>query len=126
MSKMGRPRRECLPEYSEMLIEHMEKGFSFESFAGVLRTGKEQIYRWLEENEEFRNAKKIADMLCLLRWEKIGMAGMMGKTKDMDIKKFNAAIFCFNMKNRFGWRDKVETEIKGGGDFKITFNEAKE
>ena len=107
---MGRPKRPYLEEYGPMLIEHMEKGLSFESFAGVLRTGKEQIYNWLKSEEDFANAKKVGDMLCMLFWEKLGIAGTIG---DKKIKSFNTGTWIFNMKNRFGWSEKKETTIKG-------------
>lgn len=100
---VGRPS-DYKPEYCEMVIEHMAQGLSFESFAGVVSTSKPTLYSWAEKNEEFLNAKRIGTEKCRVFWEKAGIKGLfLGKEE-----KFNAAVWVFNMKNRFGWRDVQE------------------
>jgi hypothetical protein len=99
----GRPTK-YKKEYCEMLVEHMKQGYSFESFgASPVCVDKVTLYRWVEKHAEFSNAKKRAETECLKFWEKIGIAGALGK-----IQGFNAASFIFNMKNRFFWRDRLE------------------
>ena len=44
------------PEYCQMLIDHMSKGYSFESFAGKIGRGVRTIYEWREKFEEFQDA----------------------------------------------------------------------
>ena len=114
MAKMGRPRREFLPEYCDMLIEDLKKGYSFEAFGGLIGASKETLYKWLEENEDFANAKKQGEAYCRRWWENKGKEGLetpKGVT-------FNSAVWIFNMKNRFGWRDQVEHS----GNATITLN----
>lgn len=91
------------PEYCEELISHMEKGLSFESFGAIANCCADTLYEWVKVHPEFSDARKTAIMKCRIFWEKIGMNGMAGK-----IKNFQAAIWIFNMKNRFHWSDRQE------------------
>lgn len=93
------------PEYCEQLVEHMAKGLSFESFAGVLRINRDTLYRWAEMNEEFSDAHEVGRMASAYRWEQIGLDGVLG-----EIRFFNAYAWVFNMKNRFKWKDRQEIE----------------
>ena len=68
----GRPT-DYKEEYCEMLIAHMSKGFSFESFAGVIGAAKQTIYNWLEANPEFMDAKNAAFEKSRLFWEGVGI-----------------------------------------------------
>lgn len=95
----------------------MSKGLSFESFGADANVGVSTLYEWLERHVEFAEAKKEADTKCQKWWESAGIMGMSGK-----INKFNAAVWIFNMKNRFKWRDVsvVKTE---SDDSKVTDDE---
>ncbi len=106
--KMGRPSS-YRPEYCQMLIDHMSKGFSFQTFAPSINVGHSSVVRWLAdpEREDFRQARKIAEGRNRLFWESIGIAAVHG-----EIEKFNATVWIFNMKNRFGWRDKIEAKVE--------------
>ena len=104
----GRPTK-YRPEYCEMIIEHMAEGLSKEAFAGVIGVHKETIYNWAEANPEFSDAIKTGEVKSRLFWEKLGMAGASGSDE------FNATAWIFNMKNRFGWRDKQEISGEDGG-----------
>lgn len=96
------------PEYCDELIEYMACGMSFDSFAGKVGVNIATVYDWAEANEEFFEAKKIGFAKCKDFWEKVGIKGVTGK-----IDGFNVAAYIFNMKNRFGWRDKVDIDITG-------------
>lgn len=113
-------------KYCEMLVEHMAKGFSFESFASVTDTCKDTLYEWVKVHEEFSDAKKRATEKCRLFWESIGIQHIINRetmTRDEDgnttVEKtsLNSAAWIFNMKNRFKneWKDKQEIE----GDISI-------
>lgn len=102
---MGRPTK-YHKKFCEQLVDHMKKGLSFESFAADCECHKETLYEWVNQHPEFSEAKKRGTAFSSKRWEEIGMAGMAGK-----IKGFNAAVWIFNMKNRFHWRDKRELDI---------------
>lgn len=96
---LGRPTS-YRPEYPEMLVEHMAKGFSFASFGGVVRVGMKTLYEWEKNYPAFQQAKEIGQLACLQAWEKISLAASLGKTKPV------AAIVIYNMRARFsdlGW-----------------------
>lgn len=104
--KLGRP---CSykPEYCEQLIEHMAKGYSYESFAADINATRAILYLWEKSHPDFFDAKKIGTEKCLKWWEKIGVGGMVGKYPG-----FQASIWIFNMKNRFKWTDKHEVVLE--------------
>lgn len=111
---MARPTK-YKPDYCDLLINHMAEGLSFESFAGVLRVDRDTLYEWAKVYKKFSDAKKIGRDAGLLYWEKVGRDGLHHETiKDEDgmtvNRSINPAIWCFNMKNRFGWRDKQPDE----------------
>ena len=119
-------------EYCEMLKEHMGKGFSFESFAGLIGTDRSTIYEWLTSQKDFSDAKKQAFELSRLFWEQQGLIGLYDENfgNGAGSRKLNATVYIFNMKNRFPdeWREKTEVkhdgEIKSG--FQINFIQAKD
>lgn len=102
---MARPTK-YLPEFDEMLIDHMAEGMSFESFAGKMSLSKQTLYSWAENYSTFMDAKKEGLEKCRYFWEKIGVAATLGK-----VENFNATCWIFNMKNRFHWSDRAELSI---------------
>ena len=102
MAKRGQPTK-YKKEYCKLLIDHMSQGYSFESFAGLIRVNQDTIHEWCKHHREFSEAKAAGVAASRLVWEKIFMAGTTGK-----LKGFNAAACIFNFKNRFGWRDHVQ------------------
>jgi transposase len=106
--KVGRPSK-YKPEYCEALIKHMSEGLSFETFGAVIGTCRDTVFRWVHEFPEFSDAKKMGDDICQLWWERMGISGLWG-SKD---GSFNAAVYIFNMKNRFKWTDRSDLKITG-------------
>lgn len=102
---LGRPS-EFKEEYCEMLVEHLSKGLSFSSFAGVIGVCEDTVYRWAKEHPTFSESKKIGWPKSKLMWEQMGIDGANGT-----LEKFNTGAWIFNLKNRFGWKDKTETEL---------------
>lgn len=100
---MGRPTK-YKQEMCQQAIDFMAKGFSKHETAAELGITRETLYQWEKANDEFSYAIKEGENQSNLWWAKIGMAGMTGK-----ISGFNAATWIFNMKNRHGWKDKIET-----------------
>lgn len=102
----GRPTS-YLPEYCDMLIEHMSKGFSFESFSGLIDVSNKTLYNWLDNQPKFLHAKEVAFEKSRLFWEDVGIQLSTG------ICAGNASVAIFNMKNRFPrqWRDKHELDV---------------
>ncbi len=96
------------PEYCETLIEHLGAGYSFESFAGLLRVNKSTIYNWLVLYPEFKEAKEVADGLSRL-WAETQL-----KLQVQGDAKANPIPLIFFLKNRFPneWRDRKEIDLK--------------
>jgi hypothetical protein len=104
--RRGRPTK-WKDEYCDLLVEHLAEGLSFDSFAGKIGITNETLNAWLKEKPEFSEAKKEGLPQSLLFWETMGRDGCRGFIKD-----FNTGAWVFNMKNRFGWRDKRELNHK--------------
>lgn len=101
----GRPSK-YKEEYCELLIKHMEQGLSFETFGATIGVSKQTLYDWVNAHSLFLDAKKTAFLKCQLFWEQLGIDGVFS-TK---ASALNTGVWVFNMKNRFGWRDKIEIE----------------
>ena len=101
----GRPTKYD-PKYCEELIEHMNEGYSFESFAGRIGVTRSTIYEWAKVNEQFSDAKSIAVAKSLMKWEGLGLSLANGDAKG------SAPAWIFSMKNRFPdlYSDKREIE----------------
>lgn len=95
------------PEYCEMLVEHMKKGFSFESFAADIDSTRATLYNWEKAHPEFLDAKKRGHEKGLKTHESAGLAMEFGKSKG------NPTSWIFTMKNRFGWKDTQVIEFEG-------------
>jgi hypothetical protein len=67
-----------------------------------LRVGRATLYRWIEENKEFRDTLKDNLEFSEGWWMNQGRINLYNKD-------FNSTLFYMNMKNRFGWSDKQET-----------------
>lgn len=116
----GRPT-DYRPEFCELLIDHMAKGLSFESFAGLVGVSKQTIYDWVKANPEFLDSKNIGTEKARLWWESKATDYLLNTeetTRDSEgnqqVRKtsLNSTVWIFNMKNRFKdeWRDKQEIE----------------
>lgn len=115
----GRPSS-YKPEYCEKLIKHMKKGYSYETFAATIDVHKDTLYEWEKVHPLFSDAKKTAVIKCQLFWEKKGHQGlypqMISGEKGPILLPMNSSVWIFNMKNRFGWKDRPEEKqvtVKG-------------
>lgn len=108
ITKGGRPTK-YQSEYCEKLIDFMSQGYSYEAFAGKLRVAKSTLYEWEKNHSEFSNAKKIAFGVNRVFWERMGIDNLVNLSRGDSL---NQTVWIFNMKNRFNWRDKVETETQ--------------
>jgi len=119
----GKSQYKYKKEYCQRLIDYMAKGFTFYSFGGEIEVCRDTLYNWVKRYPEFKRAKSIAFAKSMQWWEFQGMEGMQKGPKD-----FNAAVWIFNMKNRFHWRDVKEPESddstskKGSDKFIINFS----
>lgn len=101
--KTGRPSS-YRPEYCQKLIEHMSKGYSFDSFAAIADVNPDTLYEWAKVHPEFSETKKKAFARSLLFWEQQGISGLWTSKEE----SFNTALWIFNMKNRHKWTDRVD------------------
>ncbi len=97
-----------------MLIEHMEQGKSFETFGAVLyrytkgsenevRASKSVLYDWIDKHTDFKEAKDFGWVLSYEFWEEMGITAVNSPPG-----QFNTGVWFANMKNRFGWRDRMD------------------
>ena len=106
LKMLGRPS-EYYDEHCEKVLNHMAGGFSFESFAGLIGVDRSTIYRWLDEQPAFKDAKKAGTEKSRLYWENIGVKGSAGQ-----MPGWNPTGWIYNVKNRFPneWNDRKEAE----------------
>lgn len=103
----GRPTK-YKPEYCGMLIEHMSKMHSFESFGATINVGRNALYEWLKAHAEFQDAKRIAREKLQLACERMGLGLMTGKVKG------NVAAWIYYSKNVTHWRDNPDNDMEDG------------
>lgn len=95
----------------------MREGKSFETFGATVNCVKQTLYNWLKEHEEFLDAKRQGDLLSQAWWEQVGRDGLWN-TKDGPT--LNTSNWIFQMKNRFGWKDRVEVDANTNHTGSIT------
>jgi hypothetical protein len=99
------------PKYCAMLIEHMAEGLSYETFAAKIGSCRSTLYNWEKQFPEWLDTKKKALEISQLWWEKAGINGLYTIVEHGDDgsyiieKRINSAMWIFQMKARFRWRD---------------------
>lgn len=107
---MGRPRTTVadLPaEWESMMREAAQDGASAVEIRCILGIGESAWETLIEDDADFRRTVKESKDLCQVWWERQGRKMSCGESDG------NATTWIFNMKNRFGWKDKTETEHTG-------------
>jgi len=108
--KTPEERQELCRKY----IEHIEQGFSDESFP---ECDEETLQRYIRDFPKDFGADQImkAKKKRMLFWERVGKQGTIGQ-----IKGFNAKSWEFNMKNRFRWTDRREVKQETKTEVNLT------
>lgn len=101
---MGRPTT-YKPEYCQRIIELATDGRTIEEWAADIGVWPGRIHEWAEANEDFQNAKKIAQALCAAWW--------IRQARENLVSRGNPAVLIFCLKNIAKWTDRPDSEIYG-------------
>ncbi len=101
----GRPTK-YRPEYCETVVELMKDGASKTEVCGTIGVCHDTLIEWQKKYPEFSEAVKKGVLLSSAWWEREGRQSL----RDRD---FSYTGWYMNMKNRFGWRDKIEADVNG-------------
>lgn len=105
----GRPTKYD-PSMCEDARAFLAEGLSKEALAGQLGISKDTLYRWVKEHRQFSDAIKDGETAGQLVWERLGLEAARG-----NVPGFASTPWAMTMKNRFGYRDKVEHTGEDGG-----------
>lgn len=110
-NKGGRPTKYSVA-LAEALPDMFVNGESVAEVCDALDISKDTFYAWVKKHRRFSDAYKKGLQKSEAWWCRLGRAGARGQVK------IQPATWVFNMKNRFGWTDRIEQqhsgEIKGG------------
>ena len=124
VKSIGRPRftiedlSERFPQWDLMMREIAQEGGSEVSVRVKLGIGTTAFETLIADSEVFRETIKECRDLCRHWWEETGRDLARGKIEG------NAAVYIFNMKNRFGWRDKIELSGDPDAPFQVESKKA--
>lgn len=97
----------------KIVTDFLKKGYSRQVISAHLGIHYNTLARWEKEHPELQEAIAEGMVYSQLWWETLGIKAAQGR-----VKNFNASAWIFNMKNRFGWKDK--TELSGDEDKPIS------
>jgi len=114
-------KSDYLPEYDEMLINHMSEGYSFESFSHLVNKARSTIYLWAETFPSFKEAREIGNGKAKHLFESALLAKIQGKSlRGVDPKLSDTASIIFALKTRFRETYTERLETIGSNEIKIT------
>lgn len=105
-AKVGRPSVYD-PAFCDAAVEYLSNGYSTTALAGHLRVARTTIYRWADENDEFRDALRAGQAAGVEWWE--NRLRDIGEGKDGNA---TAAIFALKNRGQEDWREKQTFEIE--------------
>jgi len=104
VGKRGRPTK-YNAKLCKLLPAMFANGESISEVCAELGISKETFHKWEKLYPDFSDSYKKGKELSEAWWTKLGRAGATGKAK------IQPATWIFNMKNRFGWTDRVEQVV---------------
>lgn len=96
------------PDWKALLAAYGE-GASDVEIARLLGITINRFYQLIEETPAFAQFAEQGRTLAQAWWYEKGRTGLWSK-------EFNTSLWNFNMKNRYGWADKVDTADKTDSD----------
>lgn len=101
-------------DHADEMLSYWKDGASLAEVCVNLGTVKDTYYEVCKISTKFFDADKKGRQKSEVWWEHLGRLGAAGKVG------IQPAVWCFNMKNRFGWRDKIDQQVSGpeGGAIK--------
>lgn len=95
------------------LPELFVNGESIEEACVTLKIDRKTYYNWIDKYPAFAAAAEQAALVSAAWWLKTGREGATDGS-------INAPVWIFNMKNRLGWKDKIENS--GEQNIKVTIS----
>lgn len=89
------------PDWKQLIAEY-EEGASDIEIAKLLKITINRFYELIEESPAFAEFVERGRTVSRAWWEAAGRRNLWNK-------EFNTSLWNFNMKNRYGWADKVDT-----------------
>lgn len=89
------------PAMCDVVIEKFGQGYSVCEVCVKLGIAQDTFYDWQKKYEDFSEAIRIGLTAAQAWWEQMSR-------NNLSSREFNANLWSFNMKNRFGYRDKQE------------------
>lgn len=105
-NKGGRPTKYS-KDICEKLPDMFRGGESVAEVCCALNIHKDTFYEWVKKYPRFSDAYKKGLQNSEAWWSRLGRNGSTGDVK------IQPATWIFNMKNRFGWKDRIEQEHSG-------------
>jgi transposase len=93
------------PEYADRLPKMFSNGESVAEVCLELGISRRAFYDWVDKHPDFAAAYEDGKTYSESWWNKLGRAGATGKVP------IQPTVWIFNMKNRFDWKDKTETDL---------------
>lgn len=116
---LGRPRYtieeliEKCPDWDYKMREIAQDGGSEVSVIVHLGITRNNFETLIADSDIFSQTVKECKELCKHWWEECGKKLAKGEWQG------NAAVYIFNMKNRFGWRDRIEMSTDPDAPFQL-------
>lgn len=90
------------PKLQETILEAYTHGAGDVEVAALLKVPLKKFQETCEQVPDFRRIVELGRTLSEAWWTSKGRLNLL-------TKEFNTALWNFNMKNRFNWRDKIDT-----------------
>jgi len=96
-------------EFPAMLMEHLQSGLMYQSFAGEVGVCVDTLYEWEKVHPEFSDAKKRGLAMGLGHWDRIIADAIVAGKGSID-PTLTIWRFCNQYRNTVGWTrsDPVE------------------